>query len=293
MKAPPHLGFIGMGLMGAPMTLRLLRAGYKVAVWNRSPGKLAPVVAAGAVAVDSPAAVARAAGVVFLCVTDTEAAEAVVFGPQGVAEEAAPGTVLVDFSSIRPDATRAMAARLAAATGMAWIDAPVSGGVAGAEDGSLAIMAGGDAAAIESVRFVVGHLCARFTHMGPSGAGQSAKMINQVIVGSTLAVLAEAVNLAQRAGIDAGRLTEALAGGFADSRPLQLFVPRMAERRFSPPLGHIHTMLKDLDTATDLARHAGAALPMATTAAELLRLYAATGHDQDCATSLITLWDKP
>jgi 3-hydroxyisobutyrate dehydrogenase len=285
----PAVGFIGIGLMGKPMTLRLLAAGYRTTVWNRSRAKLKEVLERGAVEAKTPAELAGASDIVFMCVTDTAAAEAVVFGPDGVAEGAGPDKTLVDFSSIRPDATRAMAERLKAETGMAWVDAPVSGGIQGAADGSLAIMCGGEAADIERVRPVVMNLCQRFTHMGPSGAGQTTKLCNQVIVGSTIAVLAEAVNLAERAGVDARRLPEALTGGWADSKPFQVFVPRMAGRTFENPGGYVATMLKDLDTATSVGRANKAALPMTAAAAELMRVYLARGKDQDDLAAVVTV----
>jgi 3-hydroxyisobutyrate dehydrogenase len=185
-----------------------------------------------------------------------------------------PGTgkLVVDFSSIHPDATRDIAARLKAANGMGWVDAPVSGGTKGAEEGTLAVMAGGDAADVERVRPYVLAMARRLTHMGPTGAGQTTKLCNQVIVGCAMAVLAEATRLAVNAGIDAGRLPEALTGGFADSIPLQLFVPRMVQGIHSPPLGHIATMLKDLDTVADVARRTSSPVPMATLAGQLFRL---------------------
>jgi 3-hydroxyisobutyrate dehydrogenase len=155
---------------------------------------------------------------------------------------------------------------------MGWVDAPVSGGTKGAEEGTLAVMAGGDAADIERVRPYVLAMARRLTHMGPIGAGQTTKLCNQVIVGCAMAVLAEATRLATNAGIDAGRLPEALAGGFADSIPLQLFVPRMVQGIHSPPLGHIATMLKDLDTAADVARTTSSPVPMTTLAGQLFRL---------------------
>jgi 3-hydroxyisobutyrate dehydrogenase len=272
----PPLGFIGLGLMGLPMTRRLLAAGREVVVWNRSPAKRDEAVASGARAAESPAAVARAAEVVFLNLTDTAAVDAVVFGPNGLAEADGAGRIVVDFSSIRPDATRDIAQRLAAANGMAWIDAPVSGGTKGAEEGSLAIMAGGDAADVERVRPDVLLMASRLTHMGPTGAGQATKLCNQVIVGSLMAVLAEATRLARNSGIDPALLPEALAGGFADSKPLQLFVPRMAAAIHDPPLGHAYTILKDLDTARDVARENGTPVPMASLAAELFRTLTAT-----------------
>jgi 3-hydroxyisobutyrate dehydrogenase len=288
-SSKPTVGYIGVGLMGKPMTLRLLAAGYRTTVWNRSRDKLKEVLAEGAIEAKTPAALAGASDIVFMCVTDTAAAEAVVFGPDGVAKGAAPGKTLVDFSSIRPDATRAMAARLKAETGMGWVDSPVSGGVQGAAAGSLAIMCGGEAADVERVRPVVMTMCQRFTHMGPSGAGQITKLCNQVIVGSTLAVLAEAINLAERAGVDATRLPEALTGGWADSKPFQIFVPRMAGRTFEPKLGAVATMLKDLDTATSVGHASKAALPMTAAAAELMRLYLAHGTDEDDMGRLVTL----
>lgn len=283
------LAFIGLGLMGTPMALRLIEAGHRLTVWNRSRDKLAPLAARGAVAAVSPAAAASAAELVMLCLTDTAAVEKVVFGPEGVAAGISHGKIVVDFSSIRPDATRRFAERLKREHGAGWVDAPVSGGVPGAAAGSLAIMAGGEAADVERVRPVVMNLCQRFTHMGPSGAGQTTKLCNQVIVGSTLAILAEAVNLAERAGVDAKRLPEALTGGWADSKPFQIFVPRMAGRTFENPGGYVATMLKDLDTATSVGRANKAALPLTAMAAELMRVYLARGKDEDDLAAIVTV----
>lgn len=282
------LGFIGIGLMGRPMVLRLLAAGYAVCVWNRSREKLAPVVEKGARAMESPAAVAREAEIVMLCVTDQHAVEQVLFGAGGVAEGAAPGTLVVDFSSIAPDAAREFARRLEA-KGVGLVDAPVSGGVPGAEKGTLAIMAGGEPEHVERARPVVMHLAQRFTRMGGSGAGQTTKLCNQVIVGSLLPVIAEAVRLAEAAGVDARRLPEALKGGFADSLPLQIFGARMAGRAFEPPLGANAIMLKDLENAAAVARRFGVPLPMARTAAELYRLLEAQGRARQDPAVLIEL----
>ena len=276
------LGYLGLGMMGFPMTRRLLDAGYDVTVWNRSPGKAAGPVEAGAKLAATPRDVAANADIIFMCLTDASAVEQVVFGPDGLAAASGGGKLVVDFSSIHPDAARSIAARLKQATGMGWIDAPVSGGTKGAEEGSLAVMAGGDAADIERARPYVLAMARRFTHMGPTGAGQTTKLCNQVIVGCAMAVLAEATRLATNAGIDAKRLPEALAGGFADSIPLQLFVPRMAQGIHSPPLGHIATMLKDLDTVVDVARATSSPVPMAALAAQLFRLAkTARGADAD------------
>ena len=276
------LGYLGLGMMGFPMARRLLNAGFEVAVWNRSAGKAAALVEAGAKPAANPREMAATATIIFMCVTDAAAVEKVVFGPDGLAACPGDGKLVVDFSSIHPDKARAIAARLKAANGMGWIDAPVSGGTKGAEEGTLAVMAGGDAADIERVRPYVLAMARRLTHMGPTGAGQTTKLCNQVIVGCAMAVLAEATRLAVNAGIDAARLPEALAGGFADSIPLQLFVPRMAQGIHSPPLGHIATMLKDLDTVADVARNTSSPVPMATLAGQLFRLAkAARGADAD------------
>ncbi|MET4314011.1 NAD(P)-dependent oxidoreductase [Bradyrhizobium sp. RT4b] len=277
-----RLGYLGLGLMGTPMTRRLLKAGHQVAVWNRSEGKVAPLVAAGARRAATSRDMLANADIVFMCVTDAAAVEDVIFGPDGLAAASGAGKLVVDFSSIHPDAARDLAARLKDANGAGWIDAPVSGGTKGAEEGTLAIMAGGEAADIERARPYVLHMARRFTHMGPIGAGQTTKLCNQVIVGCAMAVLAEATRLASNAGIDAGRLPEALAGGFADSIPLQLFVPRMVQGIHSPPLGHIATMLKDLDTVADVARATSTPVPMATLAGQIFRLAkAARGADAD------------
>jgi 3-hydroxyisobutyrate dehydrogenase len=266
------LGYLGLGLMGLPMTRRLLGAGYDVAVWNRSAGKAATLVEVGARLADSPRDIATAASIIFMCVTDAHAVEEIVFGSQGLAAVPGTGKLVVDFSSIHPDAARAIAARLKAANGMGWIDAPVSGGTKGAEEGTLAVMAGGDAADIERARPYVLAMARRFTRMGPTGAGQTTKLCNQIIAGCAMTVLAEATRLAVNAGIDAGRLPEALADGFADSIPLQLFVPRMVQGIHSPPLGHIATILKDLDTVVEVARDTSSPVPMTALATQLFRI---------------------
>jgi 3-hydroxyisobutyrate dehydrogenase len=254
MSAP--LAYVGMGLMGLPMAKRLLAAGYRVTVWNRTAAKCAPAVEAGAMLATSAAEAARGAAVVFMCLTDTKAVEAAVFGKDGIAEGIARDAVLVDFSSMSPEATRDFAARLHALSGAQWLDAPVSGGVAGAEAGTLAVMAGGTPEAFARAEPYVRAMAQRFTLMGPSGAGQTTKLCNQVIVGSLMCVLAEATRLATNAGIEAARLPEALAGGWADSRPMQICVPRM---------------VKDLDTARLLGMQRNSPLPMASLAAETFR----------------------
>jgi 3-hydroxyisobutyrate dehydrogenase len=285
------LGYIGIGLMGKPMVLRLLAAGHEVTVWNRSRDKLTPAVEKGATTAASPADVARASEIVMMCVTDQAAAEQVLFGKHGVAAGARAGLVMVDFSSIAPAAAVAFAKRLEK-QGVALIDAPVSGGVPGAEKGTLAVMAGGPADAIERVRPVVAHLAQRFTRMGDSGAGQATKLCNQVIVAALMAVIAEAVRLAEGAGVDATKLPEALKGGFADSLPLQIFGARMAARTFEPSLGAGRLMLKDLSNALDFAAAHGVPLPMAAAAREMYRLLESQGKIDREISALVTAYES-
>ncbi|MGZ0785760.1 NAD(P)-dependent oxidoreductase [Pseudomonas saponiphila] len=285
MSALPSLGFAGIGLMGLPMCRRLLAAGYPLAVWNRNPEKCAPLVAAGARQVATPAQLCEQADLVLLCLANTEVVRDVVFGPEGIAQGARAGQLLLDLSSLEPTATREMAAELARSRGMAWVDAPVSGGTQGAEAGSLAIMVGGAPADVERVRPVLLALGQRVTHMGAVGAGQVTKACNQMIVACNALVIAEVVALAERSGVDAKRIAEALAGGFADSKPLQILAPQMAESRFEPVKWHVRTLLKDLDGAVKLSREQGSATPISGLAAQLMRLHGAQGHlEQDPAT---------
>ncbi len=289
----PTLGYIGVGLMGAPMARRLVEAGYQVSIWGRSPAKLDPLLAIGAHQAETAAHVARDAEIVFTCLSDTAALETVVFGPDGISAGARPGKILVDMSSMRPDAARDFSARLREETGMGWVDAPISGGVVGSETGALTVMAGGSEADFKHVEAVVAHLARRFTLMGPNGAGQATKLINQVLVGTMVAVLSEAASLATRAGIDAERIPEALAGGRADSLPLQQFFPKMVKGDFFVE-SHIRSMVKDLDTVQALARETNTAMPMTAMANELHRLMVQRGHADEDGIALARLYrDEP
>ncbi|OHX36821.1 NAD(P)-dependent oxidoreductase [Methylomonas sp. MS20] len=282
------LGFVGIGLMGRPMTLRLLDAGFTVRVWNRSPEKLSDVAAAGAAVCASVAELVANSDVILLCLADSAAVESVV--AQGVIAAGNAQKLLIDLSSIHPDVTRRLAAAVKAGCGMRWVDAPVSGGTVGAEEGSLAIMAGGEADDIDVARQVLRPLYSRLTHMGPVGSGQITKICNQMIVSCNVLVIAEMMALARAAGVDAERIPQALAGGFADSKPLQIVGPEMAEGRFEPVKWRVGTLLKDLTMAADVAGQAGSAVPMSGLAAQLLRLHAGRGFlNQDPAT-LIKLY---
>ncbi len=293
MSALPSLGFAGIGLMGLPMCQRLLAAGYPLVVWNRNPQKCAALVAVGARQVAAPAQLCQQADLVLLCLANTEVVREVVFGPGGIAEGARPGQLLLDLSSLEPGATREMAATLARDTGMGWVDAPVSGGTQGAEAGSLAIMVGGEVADVERVRPVLLAMGQRVTHMGAVGAGQVTKACNQMIVACNALVIAEVVALAERSGVDARLLAEALAGGFADSRPLQILAPQMAESCFEPVKWHVRTLLKDLDGAVKLSREQGAATPISGLAAQLMRLHGGQGYLEKDPATLVHLYRDP
>jgi len=290
--ATPRLGYIGTGLMGAPMTARLLEAGHAVTIWNRSAEKMAPLIDQGAVAADSPKAVAEASDIVMMCLTAAPAVRAVTFGEAGLIEAADRTKILVDFSSMRPDLTREWATELRETSGMGWIDAPVSGGVPGAVAGTLAIMAGGTEQDFERAAPVVAHLASRFTLMGPNGAGQTTKLANQIVSACTMMVVAECLSFADKAGVDAGRIPEALAGGFADSIPMQLFGPRFVAETYEPKFGAIETLIKDLDTIWDVAREAKAPIPMTTQCLELMRILSNKGLDDQDLTVLTRLFNK-
>lgn len=286
----PRLAFAGIGLMGLPMCQRLLAAGYPLVVWNRSPEKCAPLVALGAEQAHTPAELCAQADIVLLCLADTQAVAEVMFAERGIAAAMNDKQVLVDFSSIEPAATQDMAQRLFVRSGAQWLDVPVSGGVVGAEAGTLAMMAGGDTDALATVTPVLEHLSQRVTHMGAVGSGQVAKVCNQMLVACNAMVIAEVVALAEQAGVDASLLAPALAGGFADSKPLQILAPQMAQREFEPVKWHVRTLLKDLDMAVKLSQSHTSATPMSGLAAQLMRTHAAQGHLAADPATLIKLY---
>ena len=286
----PALGFIGIGLMGRPMTLRLLNAGFSVNVWNRSPEKLTSVVNAGAKGCATITELVQASTVILLCLADTAAVESVILND--ILEYGTAGQLLIDLSSIHPENTRRLAATLYDKCGMGWVDAPVSGGVAGAEQGSLAIMAGGNPENIVIARAVLAPLYQQLTHMGDVGSGQVTKICNQMIVSCNVLVIAEMIGLAKQAGVDAEKIPEALSGGFADSKPLQIVGPQMALDTFEPVKWRVKTLLKDLNMAVDLSVNLGNAIPMSGLAAQLMQLHGSQGYlEQDPAT-LIKLFTK-
>ncbi len=246
------LAFCGLGLMGSVMAKRLLLAGHHVKVWNRSVAKANALASLGAEVCATPADAATDVDGVLLCLLDATAVEQVVFGLEGIAE-ASSIPWLVDHSSIAPDRTQDLAQRFAQLHNRCWVDAPVSGGVAGTEAGTLTIMAGGDPEALAAAMPALKAYAARITHLGPIGAGQTAKLCNQAIVAATLNAIAEALSLARAAGIDASKLPNALQGGWADSQLLSLFTPRMLEAQ-EHVIGTLDTMRKDVNGALDLAQ---------------------------------------
>ena len=268
--ARPRVGFIGTGLIGTPMVQRLHECGLSVTVWNRTPDKATPLVAFGATVAESPRALAESCDIVCLCLTNTAAVHEVVFGAQGINAVLRVGQLVIDLSSIAPDATREMAERLASACGARWIDAPVSGGLPLARAGRLIVFAGGDAHDIARAAPLFEALAQRVTHMGGHGAGQLAKSCNQMIVACNLVTIAEMLAFASQSGIDATRLPGALAGGFADSLPLQIFGSRMAAGVDAPRIGGLATFRKDIDQVVRLAGECGAYAPMATRASEVM-----------------------
>lgn len=282
-----RVGFIGMGLMGVPMAKRLLQAGIDLSIWNRTAVACEPLHTVGAHATNSARELAASVDVLMLCVTDSAAVEAICHGADGVFAGAHSGLIVVDHSSIAADVTRQLAAELRQIANAEWVDAPVSGGVTGAENGRLVIMAGGKATAIDAARPILEHYSQRITRMGDVGAGQVTKICNQLIVAANSVLIAEAMALAERAGVDARLLAPALAGGFADSLPFQVLSPRMAERRFTPVQWKVSTLAKDLGNAQALSAQVNLDTPLAAHALQRLQAHAGNGFADADLSSVI------
>jgi len=265
---PDRIAFIGLGIMGRPMALNLRRAGYDLAVYARRPESMEPLAAAGAMTWHSPAQAAAQAEVIFTMVADTPDVEQVILGPGGVLEGAAPGAVVVDMSTISAAATRVIAGRLEG-RGVAMLDAPVSGGESGAIAGTLSIMVGGAAQVFDRVRPLLEVLGRNIVHVGTNGAGQVCKSCNQIVVGATIAGVAEAILLARAAGVDPARVREALLGGFAASRILEVHGQRMIDGNFAPGFkARLHQ--KDMRIVGEAAAELGLGLPTAASIAQYL-----------------------
>jgi len=284
-----RIGFIGLGLMGQAFTRRLVERGYPVTGYDVVADKIRAAEAHGVRPAASPTEVAQASEVVLICVTSTRDVEQVLFGAGGIARAAARNMVVVDHSTTEVEATRAMASRLRSETGMGLVDAPVSGGPPAAAAGTLAIMAGGDPEDVERVAPVLADLGA-LTHMGPVGAGQTTKMVNQILVLNNYCVLAEALAVAEAGGVDASKIPDALASGHAGSNLLKALFPRMIRRDFAPS-GYARQVLKDLDMVQSLARDLKVPTPISAQAASLFRIMIAKGHAELDGIAVLKLYD--
>jgi len=276
------LGYVGVGLMGGPMVKRLTALGWSVRGYD---------IVLERSMVGSAAEAAQGADVVLLNLPTNEAVEDAVFGAKGLIHAMKKPQLLVDFSTIPVDACRSHAARLAKATGCRWVDAPVSGGPPAVEAGTLTVMAGGEAADLERLAPLMKDIAGRCTHMGPVGAGLAAKMINQLIVGVGHAMLGEAVGLCEKAGIDAARIPECLAGGYADSNVMKAYWPRMVERDFAPR-GYVRQLLKDLEMVNEFAGLLKAPTPMTGEALSLYRMLVHLGHAELDGVALVKLYGR-
>ena len=290
-----HIGFIGLGVMGRPMAGHLIAAGHQLHL-HRVKDVSQPLVAQGGIAEASDEAVARAAEVIILMLPDTPDVEDVLFGAQGVAAGLSAGKLVIDMSSISPVATKNFAARIEA-LGADWLDAPVSGGEVGAKNAALTIMVGGEPAVFERARPLFEKLGKTMTLVGGNGDGQTAKVANQIIVGLTIEAVSEALLFARKAGADPAKVREALMGGFAGSRILEVHGERMVKRTFDPGF-RIRLHRKDLSLAVDAARALDIALPNTAATQQLMNAAIAMGDgDKDHSGLIRTLealaGDKP
>ena len=265
--------------MGAAMAANLARAGFPLTVWNRTPGRARTLIELGATAAPPPAAVAKTSDIVVTCVSDTPDVESILFGRHGVAEGALKGLLVIDCSTISPSATRDFAGRLGK-QGVSMVDAPVSGGSEGAKNATLTIFVGGAGASFERARPILAAMGKTITHVGPVGAGQAVKAVNQVILAGTYLGVAEGIVLALKAGLDVEQVVGALSGGAAQSWVLANRSERMMKNDY--PLGFkVALHRKDLEIALQLARELGAELPITTLASEFERELIAQGHGED------------
>lgn len=285
------VALIGAGAMGGAIGARLVQTGTPLVVFDLDPEKVAALVALGAKAAPSAAAAAGAAQAVILSLNAARIVRAAVFGAEGVAEGAARGTLIIDMSSIDPESTKALAAD-AAARGLRWVDSPLSGGIPKAALGELTLMQGGAEADVAEAQAVLARVAANQTRMGGPGAGQTTKLINQVLCGLGFLAVAEATALAQAAGVDADMIPRALRGGRADSAILQEYMPRFASRDYRRT-GRIDNMVKDLDGAGDLARLTGTSMPLTMLCAEIHRMLTAAGLGGEDQAALMEFFKGP
>lgn len=280
------IAFLGMGLMGSRMATRLIQAGYEVAVWNRTASACEPLIDIGAEALELNNIASYP--VILLCLSDDHAVQSVF---DQIKNYLQPDQILVDFSSLSVGKTKILAEQ-ADQYGVTWIDSPVSGGTAGAENGSLVVFAGGDSAKIEQLSSIYAVLSQRVTRMGETGTGQATKICNQLIVAANSTLIAEAVALAQQAGVDTSLLAPALADGFADSKPFQILAPRMAAHQFEPVQWKVKTLSKDLNNAVQLAKQYDLNIPVAKQALAQLDAHQKHGFAETDLATLIQHVEK-
>ncbi len=269
------VALIGAGAMGGAIGARLLETGNTLKVFDLDVEKVAALVAKGATATCTAAQAAKDVDFVIISLNASCIVELAAFGSDGIVEGATKETVIIDMSSIEPDATRQFA-KQAADRGLAWVDSPLSGGAPKAMSGELTLMAGGCAADVKHAHKVLRHVSSNYTHMGPSGAGQTTKLINQILCGLGFLAVAEATQLAIDAGVDAEKIPQALKGGRADSALLQEYLPRFATKDYRRT-GRIDNMVKDLNAVNDLARQTGTTMPMTALCGEIHKMLTAAG----------------
>ena len=280
-----RVGFVGLGIMGGPMAANLLKAGFKVTVWNRNPKRMQALLEMGATGAGSPAEVAAASEVTVSCVTNSPDVEAVALGPGGIAEGAARGNVYIDCSTIAPGVARSVAATLAE-HGIEMLDAPVSGGDVGARAGTLAIMVGGEATVFERCLPVLQAMGKTIVHVGPAGSGQVVKLCDQVAGGLNLLALSEAVALARKAGVDPAKMLEVVGAGAAGSWMIQNLGPRAVAGDFAPGF-MVDLMQKDLGLVLDEAKATQTPLPGSALVSQLFTMLQADGRGEEGTQALV------
>jgi 2-hydroxy-3-oxopropionate reductase len=285
-----RVGFVGLGLMGLPMARNILRAGYQLTVWNRTAAKAAPLVELGADQADGPAAVAERSDVFVTIVTDSPDVDAVVGGEGGLLSGAGAGAVWIDMSTISPDVTRRLGAR-AAERGVESLDAPVSGGPPGAETGTLSIMVGGKLEVFEACLPLLQTMGKTITRVGDLGAGQVTKACNQTVIAATLAGIAEALVLGAKAGVDPALIRQALMGGYAGSRLLEVHGQRMVEHAFDPGF-FVKLHDKDLHIVLDMARSLAVATPVTALAAQHFNALIADGDGELDNSAMVKVYER-
>jgi 3-hydroxyisobutyrate dehydrogenase-like beta-hydroxyacid dehydrogenase len=283
------IGFIGLGLMGHPMCLRLIQAGFGVTIWNRTKHKTASLIDAGASPASNPSEVAGNSELVFLCLTDSAAVSEVVFGQEGLVSKRPPKTI-VDFSTIGFKAAHDLGTTLSNKHQVVYVDAPVTGGVVGAQNGTLTMFAGGETSTIDHIMPILKRVASNVVNVGSYGTGQVTKICNQVMVMTTMVAMAEMLKLAEHGGITSKNLPRIFADGFANSKILEVFGAQMASRD-TTLTGKLKIAQKDLELILSLGRETGTSLPMSGTATQMVRLAIGKGLGENDITQFIQLYD--